>query len=119
MSYVKEFSKPEIDNRQFSTLDLAGFDSFTLIVYSFEDWISRFEESKKLAHASKVQLQLWSVDHDFEFVDEKQRQLFDNEAGFSRGCGLLVRPDQHLLGCLDQKMTAEDIVSLIRSHLGE
>lgn len=45
--------------------------------------------------------------------------MYDDGAGIFRGCGLLVRPDQHLLGCIDEKATAEDLASLILAHLGK
>ncbi|KAM5345962.1 hypothetical protein ACJ41O_011823 [Fusarium nematophilum] len=104
LSYVAELSQDDVNARQFSTLDLLHFDSFTLIVSSHRVWIN---------------LQLRSIDQDFDFVYEEQQKMFNEGAGIMHGCALLVRPDQHLLGCVGEKSTAEDLASLILGHLGQ
>lgn len=101
---MKEFSQSQISARRYPTLDLASFDAFTLIVSSREAWAHRFKELhdtvvKKNEQRVKLQLQMWAVDTDFDFVDAKQLDLFEKGARLSEGGALLVRPDQHLVGC--------------------
>ncbi|KAM5361900.1 hypothetical protein ACJZ2D_012845 [Fusarium nematophilum] len=119
LSYVAELSQDDVNARQFSTLDLLHFDSFTLIVSSHRVWSARFEELCKLTRSSRINLQLRSIDQDFDFVYEEQQKMFNEGAGIMHGCALLVRPDQHLLGCVGEKSTAEDLASLILGHLGQ
>ncbi|KAJ4179372.1 hypothetical protein NW767_014639 [Fusarium falciforme] len=119
VSYVKEFHQAGIDARQFSTLDLVEFDSFTLIVSSHDTWAPRFAQLHKLTQSPGINMRLRSVDKDFDFVFEEQRKMYSDGSGISHGRGLLVRPDQHLLACVDEKTTAEDLASLILAHLGK
>ncbi|KAI8670217.1 hypothetical protein NCS55_00766800 [Fusarium keratoplasticum] len=119
VSYVKEFHQAGINARQFSTLDLVEFDSFTLIVSSHDTWAPRFAQLHKLTQSPGINMRLRSVDKDFDFVFEEQRTMFSDGSGISHGRGLLVRPDQHLLACVDEKTTAEDLASLILAHLGK
>ncbi|KAB5545740.1 FAD binding domain-containing protein [Coniochaeta sp. 2T2.1] len=117
VSYVKEFGAQEIAARQFSTLDLSGIDSFTFLVASTEAWQTRFDKVRALLHQSGVELSIRSADRDFEFMDDKQKALFETGAGFPDGGGLVVRPDQHILGRLEEKMTAQDIAAVITRYL--
>ncbi|KAK9437260.1 FAD binding domain-containing protein [Metarhizium brunneum] len=119
LSCVQEFGQYDVDARQFSTLDLVRFDSFALIVSCHEAWEARFEQLCNLTRPTGITLQLWSIDQDFDFVYEQHRLMFNSGAGFDRGGGVLVRPDQHLLGCVDNRATAEELESLIRKHLGK
>ncbi|RSL91330.1 hypothetical protein CEP51_000332 [Fusarium floridanum] len=119
VSYVKEFHQDGINARQFSTLDLLDFDSFTLIVSSRNTWATRFDQLHKLTQSSGINLRLCSVDEDFEFVFEEQQDTYNKGSGILQGGGLLVRPDQHLLGCVDEKATAEDLALLVLAHLGK
>ncbi|KAH7226035.1 hypothetical protein B0J15DRAFT_411436 [Fusarium solani] len=119
VSYVKEFHQAGINARQFSTLDLVEFDSFTLIVSSHDTWAPRFAQLHKLTQSPGINMRLRSVDEDFDFVFEEQRKMYSDGSGIFHGRGLLVRPDQHLLACVDEKTTAEDLASLILAHLGK
>ncbi|RSL85489.1 hypothetical protein CDV31_016552, partial [Fusarium ambrosium] len=119
VSYVKEFHQDGINARQFSTLDLLDFDSFTLIVSSRNAWATRFDRLHKLTRSSGINLRLCSVDEDFEFAFEEQQDTYNKGSGILKGGGLLVRPDQHLLGCVNEKATAEDLALLVLAHLGK
>ncbi|KAI6780267.1 FAD binding domain-containing protein [Emericellopsis cladophorae] len=118
VSYVSEFTKDDIAARKYSTLDLVDMDNFTLIVSSKAAWAERFQQLQDALDEINGQLQLRAMDADFEFVDAKQLELFEEGAHFSEGGALLVRPDQHLLGCPGPQTSARDLESLIRSHLG-
>lgn len=118
LSYVSDYTKDDVAARTYSTLDLAGTDNFTLIVSSKAAWAERFQQLQNAVKEINGQLQLWAMDTDFEFVDAKQQDLFEKGVHLSQGGALLVRPDQHLLGCPGSQTSAQDLESLIRSHLG-
>lgn len=119
MSYVDEFTKDDILRRQFSTLDLAGFDTFTLIVGPDTAWEDKFTRVQELLKRVGVRVQLWVLNKDFLFVDQRQATLFEYEGGFVDGGGLIVRPDQHILGRLSQSTNANEMAALVLSHLGQ
>ncbi|KAH8668666.1 FAD binding domain-containing protein [Xylariales sp. PMI_506] len=118
VSYIEEFSPSEIADRQYSTLDLCAIDGFTLIVPSLELWEDKFRELKPALAKYSVDVRLWAAGYDFNFVDKKHSQIFDEAAGFSSGGALLVRPDQHILGCLGQDASSSALESLVLKHLG-
>lgn len=119
VSYVNELSKEDVRARQFSTLDLCHFDRFTLLAPSREAWSARYEDARTKLKARGSDLGLWAAGSDFSFVYKSQLDLFDRGVGWLGGGALLVRPDQHVLGILDSETTADEVVSLIRSHLGD
>lgn len=65
-----------------------------------------------------VKLRLFCLDDDFEFAVSQQKDLFEAGVNLSTGGGLLIRPDQHILGRVREETTAQDIVALIGGHLG-
>lgn len=119
VSYVDQFTKNDVQRRQFSTLDLAGYDKFTLIVSPSAAWEPKFREIQELLKRAGARIELWVVDKDFEFVDKEQRALFEEKGGLAHGGGFIVRPDQHLLGLQGPNTTAQDIASQILCHLGQ
>lgn len=119
VSYVDEFTKDDIVRRQFSTLDLAGFDTFTLIVGPDSAWEDKFTRVQELLERVGVRVQLWVLNKDFLIVDQRQATLFENQGEFEDGGGLIVRPDQHILGLLSKSTTAHEMASLVLGHLGQ
>ncbi|KAK2592314.1 hypothetical protein QQS21_010004 [Conoideocrella luteorostrata] len=114
VSYVEEFTQNEVQSRQYSILDLCAFDSLTLIVPRRLVWLNRYKGLKQVFLAkSNVKLALWSVDEDFEFMDRDQQSLFEDKGGFSAGNALLIRPDQHIAGCLNSDVTLEDLKCMV------
>ncbi|KAH8883509.1 hypothetical protein GQ53DRAFT_882741 [Thozetella sp. PMI_491] len=118
VSYVKEFSQSQVAAREYSTLDLCGFDSITLIVSSFEAWAGKLAAFKQAMSLKGIDFQVWVANRDFAFVDQQGAQLFEKGAGFADGGALLVRPDQHILGRLSQEATSADLESLVLVDLG-
>ncbi|KAK1673122.1 FAD binding domain-containing protein [Colletotrichum godetiae] len=117
-SYVKELSYERIEAQRFSTLDLAKAGTFALIAPYRAGWSQRFEHCREILGTGLAsRLQLWGADSDFSFSYDNHRRLFEAQGGFSQGRAVLVRPDQHILGCLGSDASAEDIISLIASHL--
>ncbi|KAJ0297811.1 hypothetical protein COL516b_010421 [Colletotrichum fioriniae] len=118
-SYVKELSSEQIDARRYSTLDLANAGTFALIAPSREAWSQRVEDCKEaLGKILSSRLTLWVADVDFKFAFDSHREMYDTKGGFSEGGAILVRPDQHILGCISPDASASDIVTLIADHVG-
>lgn len=118
VSYVKEFSKEDVEARQYSTLDLCPFDSFTLLVGSRSEWVERFRTLKESVESLGINVCMRVAGDDFEFVDRKYAELFATKASFGTGGGLLVRPDQHLLQLIKSNDTGEDIAGALLGYLG-
>ncbi|KAJ2900058.1 hypothetical protein MKZ38_002676 [Zalerion maritima] len=117
VSYVKELSARQVEGMRFSMLDLCAPDGFTLIVPEKRVWAERLEEVGHVLGGRGVGIQLRSADEDFEFVDQERRRLFEDEA-FREGGGLLVRPDQHLLGLVGWEDGAGEVLEMVLGHLG-
>ncbi|KXH30568.1 FAD binding domain-containing protein [Colletotrichum nymphaeae SA-01] len=117
-SYVKELSNEQIEAQRYSTLDLANAGTFSLIVPFRTTWTQRFEECKEaLKEKLSSRFMLWGADVDFQFASDSHRELYDTKGGFSEGSAILVRPDQHILGCISPGASASDIIALIADHV--
>ncbi|TPX10374.1 uncharacterized protein E0L32_008779 [Thyridium curvatum] len=117
VSYVKEFSVKDIEARQYSTLDLIELNSFTLIVPSRAKWLRCHEMLERAFNGSGVRVHLWSADQDFEFTMQAHRELFERDAGFSKGDALLIRPDQHIAAHFTPDPTFNDVLSAISGFI--
>ncbi|KAK5686538.1 hypothetical protein LTS10_002658 [Elasticomyces elasticus] len=117
-SYVGEYSATDVAARQWSTLDLVSPGTFTIIAGQRHIWLRRFEELQKALMPWALLLRLWTADTDFEFTQSSHRTLFEKDAGFTSGAALLVRPDQHLLGCMSDSTTVREMVELILRETG-
>ncbi|CAG8924026.1 unnamed protein product [Penicillium salamii] len=112
VSYVRELERAEIESRQWSTLDLCGPDSWTLILGRSEPTlqISAFEK-----HCNSIGLDLnaWRLGSEF---DLERNHEFEDE--LLKGGGILVRPDQHILTRVPPGATGEEILIELKGHLG-
>ncbi|KXH26613.1 FAD binding domain-containing protein [Colletotrichum simmondsii] len=118
-SYVKELSDEQVEAQRYSTLDLVNAGTFCLIVPCRTAWTQRFEECKEaLKEKLSSRFILWSADIDFQFTSDSHRELYDTKCGFSEGGAILVRPDQHILGCISPDASTSDIIALIADHVG-
>lgn len=118
VSYVKELSVENVEQRRYSTLDLCSFDRFTLIAGSPSAWTARFQEIEEAVRDRGVSICMRIAGEDFDFVDQKQADLFAVKARLSVGVALLVRPDQHILAVLRADSVAEEVAKAIFTHLG-
>ncbi|KAI5922123.1 FAD binding domain-containing protein [Camillea tinctor] len=118
VSYVKELPREKVKKWQYSTLDLCSFQCFTLITSSRQSWSSRCKALAEALGQWGVRIEMRAADCDFEFVEPIQRELFNQGAAMNEGGALLVRPDQHILGCLSPETNFLDLVTLVKSHLG-
>lgn len=118
VSYVKEFSEQDARIRQYSTLDLCPFDSFTLLVGSRDPWAERFQALEAEMKRYGVRVTLAIAYHDFDFVYETQEHLFAAEVNLGSGGGLLIRPDQHILRLVQPTDSVASIGKSLLEHLG-
>lgn len=118
VSYVKEFSEQDIKSRQYSTLDLSSYDRFTLLVGSRDQWAERFQALEAAMKQYGVRVALVVAHHDFDFVYERQEQLFAAQGKLSFGGGLLIRPDQHILRLVQPTDSVASIAKSLVEHLG-
>ena len=118
MSYVQEFSEGEINARKFSTLDLCGFDAFTLIAGSRTVWTPRVEALQIATSRWSLLLRLAALGSDFDFVSWEHADLFEAGTKMNKGSGLLVRPDQHLLLLVCRETSVRELEMALRDHLG-
>ncbi|PLB53731.1 3-propionate hydroxylase [Aspergillus steynii IBT 23096] len=120
-SYVAELSVDEVQARQFSTLDLCPFDGFTVWVNQKTSayWHQAIEEKQQLPTGIRDRLRIQTVVHGVDFEvqagesGEKWVQLMGLEDQ-----AIVVRPDQHILGCVRYPGGSEQLWRLLRAHLG-
>lgn len=115
VSYVDGFSKTDMQARRFSTLDLVHPGTFTLIVSCRKLWLPVMKELSSDDPLSRINVDLFVVGENFVFAEENTEKLFQEGSQlFGRG-GLLVRPDQHLLGIFESEKN--NVKDLIRDFL--
>lgn len=112
LSYVTELDDAEMQACQWSTLDLCGRASWTLIVGRTET-NSNISQFRQFCDSVGIHLQIWILGVDFAVV----RQAWFSEE-LSRGRGLLVRPDQHVMMRVTETVTGNDMIAELNSHLG-
>lgn len=117
-SYVGELSTTDVAARRWSTLDLVAPCTVTLVAGCRSLWLQRFTTLQKNFGKFGLPFRLFAVDTDFEFTLPEQRALFEREGQFAEGGALLVRPDQHLLGCLGNTTTVEELCRLVGKETG-
>ncbi|KAJ5162604.1 Monooxygenase FAD-binding [Penicillium coprophilum] len=109
VSYIKEFDADQVRACQWSTLDLCGPDSWTLILGQ-EQQTPQVTLLQKHCKVIGVPLNTWSLGVDFEIV---RQGWFADE--LAHGGGILVRPDQHVF---TRVAYGEDMIAEVNKHLG-
>ncbi|KAJ5361743.1 hypothetical protein N7541_002587 [Penicillium brevicompactum] len=112
VSYVKELSEEEIESCQWSTLDLCGPLSWTLILGRDQPLVPL---SSFVDHCESIGLELniWRLGEDFDLA---KNNVLDAE--LSNGGGILIRPDQHVMMRMTSRTTGDDMLKELRRHLG-
>lgn len=114
-SYVSELSDDELLAKQYSTLDLCPFDSFTLIATShWEECFHRLQQLLQDAVAQKVRLVIEGKA--FKAHPGVHGQNWFETMGL-QDQAVLVRPDQHVLACFSHGAEAHEIVNALSKHL--
>lgn len=112
VSYVKELSKKEVESCQWSTLDLCGPDSWTLIL-GRDQLLPRLSSLENHCDSIGLGLNVWRLGGDFELT---KKNVFEDE--LSNGGGILIRPDQHIIMRVTSHTTGDDMLKELRGHLG-
>jgi hypothetical protein len=128
-SYVEELSSSAVEQKRFSTLDLCAFDAFTLL-FSSESaahWNGVLEGvreglglagPKGAAAAKKLNINTAVLGTDFELVKGKRADEWVVGLQLGHGGAVLVRPDQHILGCYGGGVGTEEVLKGVKEHLG-
>lgn len=112
VSYVRELDAGQVRACQWSTLDLCGPDSWTLI-------LGKEQQNPHIALLQKhftvigITLNAWRLGVDFEIV--RQSRFADE---LVNGGGILIRPDQHILARVSTETNGEDVIEEVNKHLG-
>ncbi|KGO75027.1 Monooxygenase, FAD-binding [Penicillium italicum] len=112
VSYVKELDADQVRACQWSTLDLCGPDSWSLILGK-EQQDTQITLLQKHFSVIGLPLHTWRLGEDFEVVGQS---WFANE--LVHGGGILIRPDQHILARVSVERNAEDVILIVNKHLG-
>ncbi|CAP94022.1 hypothetical protein E8E15_010335 [Penicillium rubens] len=112
VSYVRELDLDQARACQWSTLDLCGPDSWTLILGQ-EQEIPHITLLQKHCNMIGVRLNIWRLGVDFEIV---RQSWFADE--LVNGGGVLIRPDQHILARVSAETNGEDLIMEVNNHLG-
>ena len=122
VSYVREFSAADVAARKFSTLDLCARDAFTFFVFSKSQhsFVAKVLEYLSRNHAAiLIPFRTITVEQDLEPLTSTElgRQWL-HRSGLMDGGMILVRPDQHILACIDNDASAPDVGRKVLIHLG-
>ncbi|OJJ33796.1 hypothetical protein ASPWEDRAFT_69580 [Aspergillus wentii DTO 134E9] len=115
-SYVSELSEEEVKAKQFSTLDLCPFDTFTLLVDA--EFASHWERHLSMVRSSlptvsSLKIQLMVHGKEFELQPGKGSEKWAEVMKLHKQA-ILIRPDQHILACLGGD---GDVLRELRDHL--
>ncbi|CAI7572640.1 unnamed protein product [Penicillium discolor] len=112
VSYVRELDADQVRACQWSTLDLCGPDSWTLILGK-EQQNHHIALLQKHFNVVGLTLNTWRLGVDFEIA--RQSWLADE---LVNGGGILIRPDQHILARVSTETNGEDVIEEVSKHLG-
>ncbi|KAJ5683239.1 hypothetical protein N7462_006404 [Penicillium macrosclerotiorum] len=120
-SYVLEFSKNQVLEKQFSTLDLCSLDSFTLIVdeasaSKVKSMVVKVVEALPPKVANLLSLRVLVLGQDFTLQPGSENQQWAMLMDLKEQA-ILVRPDQHILACLSIASKPKDLLEHLEQHL--
>lgn len=118
-SYVDELTPDLITQKQFSTLDLCRFDSFTVLVgEKHADRIRTIVREALDQIPSNISLPLEIVVQGVDFVlGQGYEGRWSELTKLNEGQAVLVRPDQHILTVFGPEVEAGDVVEALKRHL--
>lgn len=118
-SYVDELTPERIAQKQFSTLDLCRFDSFTVLVdEKHADRIKSIVGKALEQIPSNISLPLEIVVQGVDFVLEQgYEQKWSALTRLNEGRAVLVRPDQHILAVFEPEIGSGDVMEALKGHL--
>lgn len=122
---MEELSSADRQLREYSTLDLCRFDSFTLIINSSHfqsERASKLEDllKEETGSGASIPVNFAVLGVDFEIVFEDQAREWLERFGLNpdQSGGVLIRPDQHILHVLDGNVSAQELATVLRSAAG-
>ncbi|RAO70423.1 uncharacterized protein BHQ10_006435 [Talaromyces amestolkiae] len=118
-SYVDELTPELIAQKQFSTLDLCRFDSFTVLVgENHADKIRTIVGEALDQIPSDISLPVGIVVQGVDFVLEQgYEKRWSELTKLNEGQAVLVRPDQHILTVFGPEVESGDVVEALKRHL--
>ncbi|KAG4438937.1 hypothetical protein IFR05_005563 [Cadophora sp. M221] len=122
-TYVRELSAAAVSEKQYSTLDLLPFDSFTFIFSSTfaAHWSVLFSELRlRLAksNARTLKINTAILGQDFNLVPGARANEWVMGMQLEHGAAALVRPDQHILNCYGARTKVDEVLKGLLGHLG-
>ena len=121
--YVSELSADQVKSKQYSTLDLCPFDAFTIVVdlvwaSHWETCIQEMRKSLPVRVDATLTLRTAVLGLDFQLQPAERSEEWINLMRLNEGQATLVRPDQHILACLDSKKAgSSDLLRALEGHL--
>ena len=109
---MTELDENEVLARQWSTLDLCGPDSWTIITGHGKSR-SRFSPFQEYCDSIGINSRIWRLGEDFDMVRQPWFSKYLNTGG-----GLLIRPDQHILLEITEATSGDSMVAALQKHLG-
>ncbi|KAE8153314.1 3-propionate hydroxylase [Aspergillus avenaceus] len=119
-SYVTELSPGEVQMKQYSTLDLCAFDSFTLIVdqTTSTHWKQAVIDVYKYLPTgfTDLKLQIAVQGVDFSLQPGLHGDTWMKIMKLGEGQATLVRPDQHILKCFKYPSGSIELLRALKEH---
>ncbi|KAE8157193.1 hypothetical protein BDV40DRAFT_308867 [Aspergillus tamarii] len=122
-SYVVDLSPKQIEQKQYSTLDICAFDGFTILTdvrhtSIWEQHVQGLYQKIPAAVAESLAIRMVVLGRDFHLVPGEHSQLWVEIMRLHEGQATLVRPDQHILSCFDSATTrVTDLLHALHDHL--
>jgi hypothetical protein len=114
VSYVTELNKEQIQECQWSTLDLCAPAAFTLILGTEDiQVVSHITHIQEYCRGKGVAFDFWRLGTDFNIV---RQGWFSTELNKS---GVLVRPDQHIMMRVTEETTGNNLIAMLGNHIGK
>jgi hypothetical protein len=110
---VREIDPEQILNKKFSTLDLCGFDAWTLLLprngQTSQNLITKMQN---------LRINALSLGNDFQVLKSDAGETWVSGSGLREGRSILVRPDQHIFGTFKTEPEAEQMIVKLNELYG-
>lgn len=114
LTYIREFDTNDRDKRQYSTLDLCRFDSFTLLLPPKQSYSRNFESLLSKCKERGIRMKVYRMLDDFVSKSDE----WNTKSGLLNQGVLLIRPDQHILLVSNTIISDDGCWTALRSFLG-
>jgi hypothetical protein len=114
LSYVREIDPEQILNKKFSTLDLCGFDAWTLLLPR-----NGHNSLNLITNMSNLRINAFLLGNDFQVLSSDASETWVSGSGLREGRSILVRPDQHIFGTFKTEPEAEEMIVKLNELYGD